>query len=436
MAGRSKAGKAKQKAGRKLDALLFGIPENRAKFMRTGKTNPAPKKRALYRLGYAAGKRNPANPGDALVSVERTVVFREAAVGGLEDARSFFLAGYADGAGEKRNPYPGEDNSKFRTDKQEAAIKRVKESASRTLPSVTGPRESVKGIKFIGERSDAGGSVHLDYEVTAVGPYRGGDPAAHTVIVTFTIGRSGGILRTRKVANPSRRKTKKVGKKDEGMWRSVLGSPRPGNYSGKRSRSRQTHEYRGGGTEAMRDAGRFPRLRNPRNPADTAQAAFEGFHGEKSKKTIVVQERRHFHTHVWALGPLVLLKVKLPSDRRQAGLKNIVEIEFDYEGKNPVFVTANEKRNQMFFDGGDQSVNVKTFGVPPEPHEKVVLGEVSDAWYFTTKKHLGKDGGTAIYKHKLGEEGGELPTLLYHTIDKRLELAGGSYTIPNEGVRN
>lgn len=307
MAGRSKAGKAKQKAGRKLDALLFGIPENRAKFMRTGKTNPAPKKRALYRLGYAAGKRNPANPGDALVSVERTVVFREAAVGGLEDARSFFLAGYADGAGEKRNPKAG------RTGRKAKCAKR------------NGPK-----VK------------------------RNGRPA----------------------------------------------------------------------------------VRNPRNPADTAQAAFEGFHGEKSKKTIVVQERRHFHTHVWALGPLVLLKVKLPSDRRQAGLKNIVEIEFDYEGKNPVFVTANEKRNQMFFDGGDQSVNVKTFGVPPEPHEKVVLGEVSDAWYFTTKKHLGKDGGTAIYKHKLGEEGGELPTLLYHTIDKRLELAGGSYTIPNEGVRN
>jgi hypothetical protein len=173
------------------------------------------------------------------------------------------------------------------------------------------------------------------------------------------------------------------------------------------------------------------------NPATkTLQEAYAGFHGEPSEETLRFQERYHYHKHTWTLGPLVYLKVWLPSDRRQPGLRNFAEIKFDYEAKIPVLVTANEKRNQMFFERGDQSVDLKVFDVPPEPHETVVLGEVSDAYYFTTKKHLGNQGGTAIYKHKLGEEGGELPMLLYHPLEKRLSLAGGSYTIPDEGVRN
>jgi hypothetical protein len=305
MATKRKSGSRLKGAGRKLDSLLFGIPENRSKFMRTGK-NPAARKRGAYRLGLEAARRNPAgDPGSALVAAERTIIFREAAVTDLAGARSFFLAGYQDGAQE--NP-------------------KAKSAFDRCVASVA----------------------------------------------------------------------------------------------------------------SKNGAGKRKAARSKRNPGSLskAEAAHEGFHGEKATHTFKLQERRHVHDVVWAFGPLVYLKVWLPADRRKQGLRNFVEIEFDYEGKNPVLVTANEKRNQMFFDGGDQSVSLSTFGVPKESHETVVLGEVSDAYYFTTKTHLGDQGGTAVYKHKLGEEGGELPTLIYHTLEKRLSLAGGSYTIPNEGVRN
>jgi hypothetical protein len=177
--------------------------------------------------------------------------------------------------------------------------------------------------------------------------------------------------------------------------------------------------------------------RNPRNPLDTSEDAYAGFHGEKPKGAVVVQERSHFHTHVWSIGKLVYLRIQLPPDRREVGLSNIVELEFDYETAKPAFLTANEKRTQMFIDGGDQSVDLKTFGIDTRTaHEKELLGYLKNFGYFTDKKHLGSEGGRAIYKHKVGEEGGELPAVVYRVLDKKLEIVGGSYTIPNEGVRN
>ncbi len=184
-------------------------------------------------------------------------------------------------------------------------------------------------------------------------------------------------------------------------------------------------------------AGKKRAARNPRNPLDTSQAAYEGFHGEPSKGGTTVQEKSHYHTHVWELGKLTLMRIALPSDRREPGLKNTVDLEFDYEGKNPARLTGNEERNQLFIDGGDQAVDVEVFGIDKDSlHEKEFLGWLKEVWYFTDKKHLGKDGGVAVYKHKLGEEGGELPGVVYRVIDKRLEIVGGSYTIPDEGVRN
>jgi hypothetical protein len=457
------------KLGTKLDKLLFGIPENRAKFMRTGR-NPAHKRR-LYRLGHEAARRNPAgDPGAALVAAERTMIFREVAVADLSGAREFFLAGYHDGVAEQANP------------KAQSAFDRCVQSVA-AKGGAYDPRAvcAAVGRKKLGQaemtrRSKAGKRAATK---NPLGPDRSGIPARFKAKLPFTIYEgfandqfevvahasekteafdkaqrwaneqgtrflvrwTAGGKQHRELFTPSRKNTSVRKSKKRGVKaaREYYGQYGPESAAGAEREVRSLYSKKGrfGPKKPLSPRAWFRKeARNPRNPLDTSQAAYEGFHGEKSKRTIVVQDRRHFHTHVWALGPLVYLKVWLPSDRRKPGYRNFVEVEFDYEGKNPVLVTANEKRNQMFFDGGDQSVDLKVFSVPPEPHETVVLGEVSDAHYFTTKKHLGNQGGTAIYKHKLGEEGGELPTLIYHTLEKRLSLAGGSYTIPNEGVRN
>jgi hypothetical protein len=235
----------------------------------------------------------------------------------------------------------------------------------------------------------------------------------------------------REISNPSRRKTKKQFKAIFGrpQHKTIAGRPGPrGETIADKSRKRR---------KALARAARISAKRNPRNPLDTSEEAYAGFHGEKPKGAVVVQERSHFHTHVWSIGKLVYLRIQLPPDRREVGLSNIVELEFDYETAKPAFLTANEKRTQMFIDGGDQSVDLKTFGIDTRTaHEKELLGYLKNFGYFTDKKHLGSEGGRAIYKHKVGEEGGELPAVVYRVLDKKLEIVGGSYTIPNEGVRN
>ncbi len=387
------------KLGRKLDKVLFGIPENRAKFMRTGRANSrAGYRRRLYRVGHAAALKNPGDPGAALRAIEGTTLFRDACsvdgggFGGVASAREFFLAGYHDGMGERGNP------------KARSAFDRCVQSVA-----AKGGAYDPRAVCAAAGRAKYGQREMTRRSVAGKRRKARGNPESWQKIRGYEVEGSGYTSRT---LNNAKRFATLNG------YDTIT-----------------AYDHHGNTVRTIRV--KLPKgKRNPRNPLDTAQSAYEGFHGEPSRKTIVVQEKRHFHTHVWALGPLVYLKVHLPSDRRKQGYKNTVDLEFDYEGAHPVLVTANEKRNQMFFDGGDQSVDLKVFSVPPEPHETVVLGEVSDAWYFTTKKHLGKDGGTAIYKHKLGEEGGELPTLIYHTLEKRLSLAGGSYTIPNEGVRN
>ncbi len=400
------AKKKKRSLGRRLDQALFGIPADRRKL---GFRNPAAKRRKLYQAGYVAGMQARKNPGqfgelgtgrdgrlvDSLVSVERTVLFREAASGDPASAREFFLAGFSDGAGERSNPKA-----------QSAFARCVKEVAG-------------KGGAARGNRAALADSSNAEVRLRVASKSRGRGWSAFSSWTYYdSLPELNGYLHDlHEQANLRGTSYKwEVGRKENnGSWSrhdSDKGSIKP----------------------AARVLGN-PRI-GKRNPLDTAEAAYEGFHGKPAEHTFKFRDRRHVHDVVWAFGPLVYLKVWLPSDRRKPGFRNCVDVEFDYEGKKPVLVTANEKRNQMFFDGGDQSVSLATFGVPKEPHETVVLGEVSDAWYFTTKTHLGKDGGTAIYKHKLGEEGGELPTLIYHVLEKRLSLAGGSYTIPNEGVRN
>ncbi len=112
----------------------------------------------------------------------------------------------------------------------------------------------------------------------------------------------------------------------------------------------------------------------------------------------------------------------------------------DFEG---AILAFNEKRNQLFVEGGDQSINLENFGIS-EPHELETLGKLKQIDYFTTKTHLGEDGGTAIYEHgfRMTNENGQhvvvkiarYPDLIYRVVDEQLEFSGGSYTIRREGI--
>ena len=157
-----------------------------------------------------------------------------------------------------------------------------------------------------------------------------------------------------------------------------------------------------------------------KNPAGQAAQAFEDFHGSPSTETIVVEKQIHYHGHLSAAGELV----KLVIIAEQTG--QIVKLE-DFGGAVLAF---NEKRTQMYIEGGSQRVDVGAFGID-RPHDSQVLGALKVVEYYTTKKHLGREGGTATYVHKLSRP---YPLVLYDVLNEQLSISGGQYKILPEGI--
>ena len=60
------------------------------------------------------------------------------------------------------------------------------------------------------------------------------------------------------------------------------------------------------------------------------------------------------------------------------------------------------------------------------------LGELARIEYYTTKDHLGDQGGEAIYNHPFKKKG--RPFLIYDTRNGLLYVSGGQYTLPDEGI--
>ncbi len=175
------------------------------------------------------------------------------------------------------------------------------------------------------------------------------------------------------------------------------------------------------------------------NPAEASARAFEDFHGTPPTELVKVTRKVHTHRHLASAGVLRKLRVDAIDGRGAVG------ITF-YSGKNEkkqTILAFNERRNQLFVEGGDQEVNLKDFGIRAH-HELETLGRVLNIEYFTTKTHLGDEGGTAPYVHKfrtVNEDGRHVtvkvaryPDLIYRVLDKQLEFSGGSYEILAEGI--
>lgn len=187
------------------------------------------------------------------------------------------------------------------------------------------------------------------------------------------------------------------------------------------------------GTQEMAAKGKLPhqRKRNSTkrrtnrgrtNSVPASQDFFESFHGEPSKELIKVKTDLFYHSATGAIGDLRKLKVKSKNGKWKVTIK--------FAKPYPI-LSASENRKQLFIDGGDQSVNLKDFGINTE-HESEVLGDITDVYYFTTKKHLRpEDGGTAVYHHKFGKI---KPSLIYDVPNQLMAVSGGGYTIPDEGI--
>jgi hypothetical protein len=156
------------------------------------------------------------------------------------------------------------------------------------------------------------------------------------------------------------------------------------------------------------------------NPATEAAEAYQDFHGRPSEETVTVETKVHYHKHLSACGELRKLVIQVPGKL----------FKVTVAGFKKALLCENEAHNQLFIEGGDQAVDVKRFGIKT-PHEVETLGDVRNIEYFTTKDHLGKDGGEALYVHAFQKP---YPVLIYHALDKQLTFAGGKYKVLPEGI--
>lgn len=169
-----------------------------------------------------------------------------------------------------------------------------------------------------------------------------------------------------------------------------------------------------------------------RNPAGTAAEVFEEFHGFAPSEVVTVTKKVFHHEHLAAAGKLTHLEVW-----------GIDGKGHKISGFKGALLAFNEGKNQLFAEGGDQSVNLGDFGIK-KPHELETLGRLTDIGYQTNKTHLGDEGGEAVYVHKFrttNDNGRHVvvkiaryPDLIYDVRNEQLLFSGGSYEILREGI--
>jgi hypothetical protein len=224
----------------------------------------------------------------------------------------------------------------------------------------------------------------------------------------------------------------KPGKKKMGtLYRAY--TPHGVTYTGpdKHTAERHVREYGEGKGRVEKFRGEL----NPagkRNPAGSAAEVFTEFHGFEPSEVIEVTKRVFHHEHLASAGKLTHLEI--------AGIDGKAHKVTGFRGSILAF---NESKNQLFVEGGDQSINLGDFGIR-KPHELETLGELTDIGYQTNKTHLGDEGGHAVYVHKLrstNENGRHVivkvarnPHVIYDVRNEQILFSGGSYEILREGI--
>lgn len=173
---------------------------------------------------------------------------------------------------------------------------------------------------------------------------------------------------------------------------------------------------------------------NPLNFGETRAARLAAdFHGRPAREIIEIDQRESYNEYGAVLGSLERLDI-LTEDGKHA-----IPIKFDFEQGSPdnVLVVSDPDGKNIEFVGGDQSIPWHQIEDIATDKNLVLVGPVCEIDYFADKHHLEgpeeqKQGIT--YYHEFGDEGGELPYLVFDTRNSQLMLVGGDYTIEPEGI--
>jgi hypothetical protein len=128
------------------------------------------------------------------------------------------------------------------------------------------------------------------------------------------------------------------------------------------------------------------------------------------------------------LGELLVLYVK---PRAGSQVQQI-----DFKEPRPILV-SDESARQLYFLGGDQDLSgsLSVFRALDRGDGLFELGEARRIDYKQRKEHV-KEPEYDEWRHQLGEETEERPTVLFDSRHKRILFEGGAYEVRREGIVN
>jgi hypothetical protein len=166
--------------------------------------------------------------------------------------------------------------------------------------------------------------------------------------------------------------------------------------------------------------------RQSRNPESAAADLYEEFHGQPPAETLEIVTEKSEHEWLTQLGQLVELKVQTVTN---------LDATFRFSKEAPELCSS-EDGKQLYIEGGDQEIDLKALKMDGEKWVKdsMTIGVLYELTY-RTKKGFHKFK-TIDYFHKLGEESGVQPYLLYDPRNALLSISGGQYHTKPEGIVN
>ena len=174
---------------------------------------------------------------------------------------------------------------------------------------------------------------------------------------------------------------------------------------------------------------------NPLNGDEQGAIAIaEDFHGRPVTEFVDIEEREVYTKFGGQLGELMRLDILMED------ATHYQTINFDFEPGAPdnIRLISDKSRKNIEFVGGDQAFDWQGIEGASESEKNLVLvGPVVEIDYWADKYHLGgtaAEQGGYTYFHKFGDEGGEIPWLIYDTRNEKLLFVGGDYTIEPEGI--
>ncbi len=178
------------------------------------------------------------------------------------------------------------------------------------------------------------------------------------------------------------------------------------------------------GTEVQNTHKRIKRMRN-QGELEAERKMYRKFHGRDGNNVKEIIEVVEYQKNFAKCGALTLLVVKNHSG----------EFRLDFDKRDGIDVATNAEGTQLYLIGGNQDVSrhLSEFGVDTTK-DLVKIGICTRVDYITQKRF--DKFKTTIYWHKLGEETGKPPDLIFDQLNKRMAFVGGEYRVRPEGIVN